>query len=430
MNQKSRWYRLLCLMLATLLLLSACSSPAPAPKEEEPQPEENKPVDSLPYTPPDYSDHTSPIESYYVTRLTDDAEIPSGLPSLAVELPARMFQQVFQGLTYDKYMGYDVRHMDISDADLSAVEDYNDLSFSTSTVWPDELPEGFDPEAILELGKNPGLGIRDIHAQGITGKGVSIAIIDQALYTGHQEYKDNLMTSESIHGTMSASMHGSAVCSIAAGREVGVAPDAKIYYISTYTGHNDENGGDDNDFSILADCIRRVVAINQKLPAQEKIRVISVSQGYRPTDLGYEELMAAIEEADQAGIFVLTVSAELFYRGFPFVGMSRDYMADPDDVNSYGPADLLSVGQSSGNYLVPMGSRTYASFTGEDQYEIDHQGGVSWAVPWLAGLYALCCQVKPEITPQEFIDTVKATSTTVDFGHVVNPAAIMDALQQ
>lgn len=158
MNQKSRWYRLLCLMLATLLLLSACSSPAPAPKEEEPQPEENKPVDSLPYTPPDYSDHTSPIESYYVTRLTDDSEIPSGLPSLAVELPARMFQQVFQGLTYDKYMGYDVRHMDISDADLSAVEDYNDLSFSTSTVWPDELPEGFDPEAILELGKKPRLG--------------------------------------------------------------------------------------------------------------------------------------------------------------------------------------------------------------------------------------------------------------------------------
>ena len=145
MNRKSRWRRLLCLMLATLLLLSACSSPAPAPKEEEPQPEENKPVDSLPYTPPDYSDHTSPIESYYVTRLTDDAEIPSGLPSLAVELPAYTGKRAFQGLTYDEIWGYDVRHMDISDVDLSAVEDYNDLSFSTSTIWPEKLPEGFDP---------------------------------------------------------------------------------------------------------------------------------------------------------------------------------------------------------------------------------------------------------------------------------------------
>ena len=193
MNRKSRWRRLLCLMLATLLLLSACSSPAPAPKEEEPQPEENKPAE-------------------YFTYLTDDAEIPSGLPSLAVELPAYTGKRAFQGLTYDEIWGYDVRHMDISDVDLSAVEDYNDLSFSTSTIWPEKLPEGFDPDAILELGKNPGLGIRDIHAQGITGKGVSIAIIDQALYTGHQEYKDNLMTSEWIHKNGPTSqMHGSGV---------------------------------------------------------------------------------------------------------------------------------------------------------------------------------------------------------------------------
>ena len=113
------------------------------------------------------------------------------------------------------------------------------------------------------------------------------------------------------------------------------------------------------------------------------------------------------------------------------MGMSRDYWADPDDItptvlrNGYSPPEKWPT-----NQFVPMGSRTYASFTGEDQYEINHEGGLSWAVPWLAGLYALCCQVKPEITPQEFIDTVKATSTTVDFGHVVNPAAIMDALQQ
>lgn len=416
MNRKSRWCRLLCLMLATLLLLSACSSPAPAPKEEEPQPEENKPAE-------------------YFTYLTDDAEIPSGLPSLAVELPAYTGKRAFQGLTYDEIWGYDVRHMDISDVDLSAVEDYNDLSFSTSTIWPEKLPEGFDPDAILELGKNPGLGIRDIHAQGITGKGVSIAIIDQALYTGHQEYKDNLMTSEWIHKNGPTSqMHGSGVCSIAAGREVGVAPDAKIYYISTSFGYDPTEPGEEflYDQSLLADCIRRVLAINQHLPEEDKIRVISVSLGYTPEkDLGVEELTAAIQEAEDAGLLVLTTSTWRYYKDFGIMGMSRDYWADPDDIHSYGPAEWLeSPTEMADHYFVPMGSRTYASFTGEDQYEINHEGGLSWAVPWLAGLYALCCQVKPEITPQEFIDTVKATSTTVDFGHVVNPAAIMDALQQ
>jgi len=41
---------------------------------------------------------------------------------------------------------------------------------------------------IMEEGKNPGLGVRDLHAQGITGKGVNVAIIDQNLLGDHPEY--------------------------------------------------------------------------------------------------------------------------------------------------------------------------------------------------------------------------------------------------
>ena len=86
-----------------------------------------------------------------------------------------------------------------------------------------------------------------------------------------------------------------------------------------------------------------------------------------------------------------------------------------------------------------MGSRTYASFAGEQNYEISHSGGLSWAVPWCAGFYALCCQVKPDITPQEFIDAVNATSVpaeiehggkTYNFGRIVNPAEVIKTLQE
>ena len=34
----------------------------------------------------------------------------------------------------------------------------------------------------MENGKNPGLGIRALHGQGITGEGVSVAIIDEAIF--------------------------------------------------------------------------------------------------------------------------------------------------------------------------------------------------------------------------------------------------------
>jgi len=60
-------------------------------------------------------------------------------------------------------------------------------------------------------------------------------------------------------------------------------------------------------------------------------------------------------------------------------------------------------------------------------------------VPWCAGFYALCCQVKPDITPEEFIDVVESTAVTIDlvhdnktykFGKIINPAGVIGKLQQ
>ncbi len=40
------------------------------------------------------------------------------------------------------------------------------------------MPAGCDPRKIMADAMNPGLGIRALHKQGITGKGVTVAIID------------------------------------------------------------------------------------------------------------------------------------------------------------------------------------------------------------------------------------------------------------
>lgn len=229
-----------------------------------------------------------------------------------------------------------MRHVDVSGVDLSFITDYNDISFSSTTRWPEQLPEGFDPATILEWNKNPGLGIRALHEQGATGTGVGIAIIDQALLLDHEQYKDNLMLYERIHcSDREAQMHGPAVASIAVGKDVGVAPGAKLYYIASTFGH----WGSDSytfDASVIADCVLRVLEFNRQLPKSEQIRVISISKGYTKDDLGYQQLTDAIGQADKAGVFVLTTTGEFY--DFNLLGMGRDYLGDPDDIQSYLPA--------------------------------------------------------------------------------------------
>lgn len=393
-----------------------------------------------------YPDHTYSNEANYKTVLADLSKIKEGEPSIALkEQSVDCRQMKFNGFTKDSTGSYDVRFVNISKQDLSFISNYNDLTFNSKTVWPKVLPDGFDPDEILEFNKNPGLGIRALHEQGITGSGVGIAIIDQAILIDHEQYKDNLMFYERIHCVdYTSSMHGPALASIAVGKTIGVAPDSKLYHIASTFWHYDK-GATVLDFSITADCIDRILEVNKLLPENEKIRVIAISWGMSPQNNGYKEFIEAVERADKQNVFVVTTSTKEYYKNFVLGGIDRDYLADPDDFGSYKIASWLesSLYQNSDNLrdsiLFPMGSRTYASSTGEKDYEIQCLGGLSWAVPWCAGLYALCCQVKPDITPQEFIEVVSNTSVplevvlggkTYQSGKMVNPAGVIKTLQE
>ena len=272
---------------------------------------------------------------------------------------------------------------------------------------------------------------------------MGIAIIDQPLLTGHEQYKDNLMLYERVHCRgEEAAMHGPAVASLAVGKDTGVAPGAKLYYIATTHGHNGDNGYQ-FDASILADCIDRVVEINQELPDGEKIRVISVSKGFGEQDEGYDRMLEAIAHAEKNGIFVLTTSPQE-YASFRLYGLDRDVSGEADELSAYHPAAWISeqyyawMATQEHLLLVPSGGRTYASANGAWKYEWDYTGGMSWGVPWLAGVYALCCQVDPDLTPERFIEAaeqagktieVEANGTTYSIGKVADPAGTIDLLQ-
>lgn len=340
--------------------------------------------------------------------------------------------------------------IDLRSADLSRLDLSNDLEsllysdFDSKTKWPlaDKLPAEFDIQKIIECGKDPGLGIRFLHQKGITGAGIGIAIIDQTLLVEHVEYKDQIQVYEEDGNTGDYSMHGPAVASIAVGKTVGVAPDADLYFVATTFCDATPNAS--VDFACPAKNVRRIIEINKGLPESRKIRVLSMSIGWTPESIGYDEITAAVNEAKSAGIFVISMTLSDTY-GWKMYGMGRDPLANPNQFDAYRLGAFWAQYFYNGTItldqtlLIPMDARATASPTGYQDYVFYGIGGMSWTAPYLAGMYALTAQVKPGITPEEFWSTAMQTGKTTQiqyngksysFGTILDPQAMIAALQE
>ncbi len=342
----------------------------------------------------------------------------------------------------------DLRSRDLTKLDLSSsTADLLYADFDSKTKWPvsSKMAPDFDWRKIMELNKDPGLGIRSLHDQGITGKGIGIAIIDQPLLVDHQEYRDQLQMYEEINilPDTAARMHGAAVASIAVGKTVGVASKADLYYIGAWTVDWTPDMKDYTwNLNYYAQAIHRLLEINRGLPEDRKIRVIAMQVGFKPNRIGYEEIMAAIDEAKTEGIFVISSSLAETY-GLNFAGLGKTPLSNPNDFWSYRPGlwwqkSFYQQGLSSPTLLVPMDSRTTASPTGTEDYVYYRQGGWSWCIPYVAGTYALAAEVKPDITPEQFWEIALNTGKTIHIGHrgrdykfgvILDPRALIEAIK-
>jgi hypothetical protein len=234
-------------------------------------------------------------------------------------------------------------------------------------------------------------------------------------------------------------MHGPAVASLAVGQTVGVAPEADLYYIA-------DAGGLSRVFMFhhhTAQGIRRILQINEQLLEAQKIRVISISLGWGPNTPGYYDIMAAVQEAEANKVHVIwTTMGQV--NGFGFHGLGRFPLAIPNAFESYEPgifwaSSFYAHGDWYSNFLlVPMDSRTTASPTGTEEYVFYREGGLSWATPYVAGVYALAVQVDPAITPEQFWTLALETGRTIDLDHdgqtislgpIIDPVALVNALR-
>jgi len=347
-------------------------------------------------------------------------------------------------------------------------------TFDGKTTWPsvDNLPSGFTPETLFEGSKDPGLGIRELHEQGIAGKGIVVAIIDQKLDSTHSEYAGSLI-GYAEYGTAvneNISMHGPAVASLLVGKDCGTAPDAKLIYKATPSGHH---------WDIEANALRDLIAYNEGVPAKDKIRIVSCSTGYqrRRTEPHLESWLKVLSEAKAEGIIVVDATGEWidvnFTRGGSYTNRDdcETYSPGLTDEPTHSEPDLSylhklmldddiegiivelkrtkpeSVSEISEDQLrkriiedlpyakkrinppiiVPSDHRTVASsLVDKGQYVYMGRGGISWSVPYLAGVYAMALQVNPNLTNEDLSILIDETAITTAAGlRVLNPKGII-----
>lgn len=312
--------------------------------------------------------------------------------------------------------------------DNYAPEDIITYTFNMDTIFPGNEKLAAQ---VLENGKNPGLGICKLHQQGITGKGVKVAIIDQNLAQPfHPEFSERIIEYKDFGTNQpvdSGSMHGPAVASLLVGNSCGVAPDAELYFAAapSWTG----------DSHYYAEALRWIIETNRGLPSGKKIRVVSVSAAPSGTGSPFEENLEewddAVAEAQAEGILVLDCRED---NKTGIIAPGYYDPEKPDDVTLFktGFPTMPSDIQLDGSIFVPTSFRATAEqySANHNSYQFTGQGGLSWGIPYAAGVLALGWQVDQSLTNEEIIKLLFDSAYIDSSGNkIINPPAFIDSIK-
>jgi serine protease AprX len=271
-------------------------------------------------------------------------------------------------------------------------------------------------------------------SSGITGKGVTIAVLDTGLWTGgNDNFKPRVLASVDMvsGGTQPVTSdpygHGTHISSIAAGGAVsqlgtyfGIAPQANLVIVRAFDGQ-----GEGSYVNVIAG-LNWIVANRQKY----NIRVLNLSFGAAPQSYYWNDpLNQAVMAAWQAGI-VVVVSAGNEGPQPMTIGVPGNvpYVittgAMTDNFTPYNPTDdrlasFSSTGPTFEGFVKPeivspgghmVGSMWYQSYLANidpgsmtPTESLFTMSGTSQAAAVTSGVVALMLQANPSLTP----DTVK-----------------------
>jgi hypothetical protein len=296
------------------------------------------------------------------------------------------------------------------------------------------------PRIELERAKDPGLGVRALHTQGVTGAGVAVAIIDGQMRLDHEEYARAVAHYEELDDFAGRPFeaHGPAMASLLVGRTVGVAPESDLHYFAL-------------DFArvtpaCLAAAIDRVVERNRELAANERVRLLSISTGFGGEP---QVVAAAIARALDDDVFVLLTNFPVDWVDPPLAirSLGCSPWRDCDDPASFdlSPGEVAywrsegvtaaaalaarSARDAEGDLVTlyaPANRRTLAGPRHARHYALDVEGGDSEWAPYLSGVLALALQAEPDLRASDLAALLAGGVTELEHGvRLVDPARVV-----
>ena len=243
--------------------------------------------------------------------------------------------------------------------------------------------------------------LNTVHQKGITGKGVTIAVIDGPVDTSNPALKGANITDKSrctIQDSPEGVRHGTDMAIILVSPISGVAPDATLYTYQSSTSTTTSNGSCDSN----GDRLNTIAAlINQAV--EDGAQFISVSQSVNESS---NELKWAITNAITKGVIIVAAAGN---------------EALPDDITTLGRYSGV-VGVSAINSDGTFASYSSwgdgvvtAAFGGPyTTYDVNTGEpvtvhGTSISTPLVAGMLALARQKWPDATTNQILQLLVHT---------------------
>ena len=299
---------------------------------------------------------------------------------------------------------------------------------NTNIPWP--LPTG-DLSKYLGVGvkqhANDQLGLSGLHSEGITGKGYSIAFIDNTIARSHPAFSDIEVIcvnapenggSENPCPNMTMPSHGQGVAGTMGGK-FGAAPGARLISIQ---------GSMVGGLTWVAENYKRLnitavsLSIGQSGPRSNSLCGAGVP-------IGFKEILTKLSNEDVAVLFSTANEGTSNYVRTPnclpgVISVASVSATNPSQIQNYssiGPdIDLLS----------PADFYSTGTNGTEEMF-----GGTSQATPFAAALFALGKQARPEANIAQIFYYIKKTAAPVDDAYVkqipvIRPVEMVRALKE
>lgn len=268
-------------------------------------------------------------------------------------------------------------------------------------------------------------GLEELHAKGVTGKGVTVAVVDSGI-APHEDFGDRVVAFRDFStgrttkkNPIDPGGHGTHVSGIIAGSGdvTGIAPEANLVGCRINSEHD------------------AIKAIDWVIANREKysIDVLNLSLGVdAPANPAEDEFRKAAERAVDAGLVVVTaagnecstkecnstISSPGISPKVITVGALDDkgtakrsddtvYTASSRGKENGGKPDLVAEGV---NVLAPLAAKSTLASRLSSTAMYVALAGSSQAAPMVAGTAALMLQVNPELDHQEVKKILKGTA--------------------